>query len=88
MADVLAARGKLVEHVPGRAVVKLARLLDPERELVKDARNQKTCSRVFSELAGEAVEVVLEDAAATRPGKQDPYTQKVADLFGGRIEDE
>jgi DNA polymerase-3 subunit gamma/tau len=88
VAEVLSSRGKLVEHVPGRAVVQLSRLADSERALVQDARNAKTCSRVFSEVAGDPVEVVLEDNASTRPGSKDPYTQKVADLFSGRIEDE
>jgi len=88
VAEVLGSRGKLVEHVPGRAVVKLSRLSDAERALVGDTRNARTCSRVFSEVAGEGVEVVLEDASSTRPGSKDPYTQKVADLFSGRIEDD
>jgi len=88
LGDLLERRGKLLEYEAGRAVIELSGLRDQERVLVADRRNQRACSRAFGNVVGEPIEVTLQDGAATRPGKDDPYTQQVADLFGGRIEDE
>jgi DNA polymerase-3 subunit gamma/tau len=85
---LLERRGKLLEYEAGRAVIELSGLREQERVLVTDRRNQKACSRAFGNVVGEPIEVTLQDGAGTRPGKDDPYTQQVADLFGGRIEDE
>jgi hypothetical protein len=74
--------------VPGRVVVKLARLTDEERALALEPRNARACSRAFSELMEEEVDVVLEDAASTPPGHTYGFTRDVAGLFGGRIEDQ
>ena len=87
LASVLEQHGKLVELAGGRAVVRFQKLRQADRPLVQDPRNQKLCCRVLSELLGEAVEVRLEDASEQRPGDQDDFTRKVADLFDGRIED-
>jgi hypothetical protein len=87
LADTLCARGRLVDLANGRALVQLANLRDAERVAVSDAANQKRCSSVFSNLLGRPITVVLEDQAAARKAK-DPYTGKVAELFGGRIEDD
>jgi hypothetical protein len=87
VADVLERRGRLVDLGGGRALVKLTGLRDDERLVIAEPRTKKTCSAAFAELFGEPIEVVLEDASAVRPGRDDQFTRQVADLFQGRIED-
>ncbi|MBL8862697.1 MAG: DNA polymerase III subunit gamma/tau [Planctomycetes bacterium] len=87
LADTLRARGRLSDLANGRALVLLSNLREAERVAISDAQNRRRCSAVFSAVLGATVEVVLEDQAAARKSR-DPYTGKVAELFGGRIEDE
>jgi DNA polymerase III subunit gamma/tau len=87
LADVLKERGQLVELGGGRAVIRFKHLRQSERPLVADPRNQRLCSRVFSSILQEEVEACLEDASATPPGGEDPFTREVKDLFSGRFED-
>jgi DNA polymerase-3 subunit gamma/tau len=87
LADTLRARGKLADLANGRAVVQLSNLREHERVQVHDARSQRAASTAFGKALGAPVTVVLEDQSQVRAQK-DAYTQKVAELFDGRIEDE
>jgi hypothetical protein len=87
LAAVLRTSGTLLELDAGRAVVRLQKLRQADRPLVRDARNQKLCCRIFSELLGEPVDVRLEDASELRPGQEDEFTRKVTELFDGRVEE-
>lgn len=87
LGSVLGQHGQLIELSAGRALIRFQKLRQADRPLIQDARNLKLCSRIFSELMGEPIEVRLEDGADLRPGKQDEFTRNVADLFDGRIED-
>jgi DNA polymerase-3 subunit gamma/tau len=84
LGGILGANGKLLELSDGRAIVRFEKLRQADQPLVQDARNQKLCSRVFSDLMGEPVEVRLEDGSAISPGDKDPFTRRVRE---GRIED-
>ncbi len=87
LAEVLERHGRLVELDGGRAVVRFTHLRQADRPLVTEKRNQNICSRVFSEILEEKIEVRLEDGAEVPPGGADLFTKEVADLFGGRIEE-
>jgi DNA polymerase-3 subunit gamma/tau len=87
LAEILARRGSLRELGGGRAVIRLADLADGERTLLREPRNQLSCSRAFSAACGEPIEVELVDAARARPTKDDAFTREVADLFDGRVEE-
>lgn len=87
LSEVLARSGRLVELGGGRAVVRLENLRAVDGGLIGDPRNQRRCSQALSSLLGEPYEVELVDSAGLRPGRDDPFTREVADLFGGRIED-
>ena len=84
---VVAKRGRLAEFQGGAATIKLRALLDEERLLLESKRNQKTCSRAFTQAMGRKIEVAFDDASAARPGADDPFTEEVRDLFQGRIEE-
>ena len=84
---VVSRRGRLEALSAEGAVVKLTGLAEEERILLAERRNQRTCSRAFSQALGREVEVALEDAGRQRPGAEDPFTREVAQLFEGRIEE-
>ncbi len=87
LSETLRARGKLVDLANGRALIQLVNLRDTERAAALDAQNQRRCSAVFSAVLGAPTTVVVEDQAASKKAR-DSYTGKVAELFGGRIEDD
>jgi DNA polymerase-3 subunit gamma/tau len=87
LAETLRARGKLADLANGRAVVQLSNLREHERAQVHDARSQRAVTNAFTQALGAPHTVVLEDQSSVRAHK-DAYTQKVAELFDGRIEDE
>ncbi len=87
LAEILERRGKPVE-LGERAVVQLSNLREDERLMAFEPRNQRAVGKAFETVLQRTIEVVLQDSSDGRRGKEDPYTQHVADLFGGRIEDE
>ncbi len=87
LGQIFGSHGKLLELADGRAIVRFAKLRQADQPLIHDARNQKLCSRVFSDLMGEAVEVRLEDGSQISPGESDSFTRQVRETFDGRIED-
>ena len=97
-----AGADRLDEAEDGTVVLRLGALDAGARKLIADRRNQATCSRALSHVAGRSltVRVVLPDGgdvpvpAESRarpndapPASKDEFTQEVADLFGGMIED-
>jgi len=87
LAETLKSRGKLVDLTNGRALIQLVNLRETERAAALDPQNQRRCAAVFSTVLGTPTTVVIEDQAASRKSR-DTYTGKVAELFGGRIEDD
>jgi len=87
LAEVLRRKTRLVSLEEGRAVVRATELLEEEKALLEDKRNQRTLSKVFSSVLGRELDVEIEDSDMIRPGADDPYTKQVADLFDGQIED-
>ncbi|MCY2960293.1 MAG: DNA polymerase III subunit gamma/tau [Planctomycetota bacterium] len=87
LAETLRVRGKLVDLANGRALIQLANLRETERAAALDPQNQRRCASVFSSVLGAPTNVVLEDQAIAKKSR-DSYTGKVAELFGGRIEDD
>jgi len=87
LAETLKSRGKLVDLANGRALIQLVNLRETERAAALDPQNQRRCQAVFSTVLGLPTTVVIEDQAAARKSR-DTYTGKVAELFGGRIEDD
>ena len=87
LSETLKSRGKLVDLANGRALIQLVNLRDTERTAALDPQNQRRCAAVFSAVLGTPTTVVIEDQAASRKAR-DTYTGKVAELFGGRIEDD
>ncbi len=88
LATVLKTKGKLLEFGDSKALIQLSNMRDQDRLLMEDKRNRSTCAKIFSEIVGREIELDLQDSSGARRGSQDPFTKHVADLFGGRIEDE
>lgn len=88
LAEVLRARGRLVEHVGGRALVRLSNLRPDERPLVAEPRNAKAAATVFSRIAGQPTELVFDEPGPTQRAPSDVFTVQVNDMFSGRIEDD
>ncbi len=87
LGEVIRRKTRLVSLEDTRAVLRATKLLDDEKALLEDKRNQRTLSKVFSTVLGRELTIEIEDADSIRPGAEDPYTKQVADLFDGQIED-
>lgn len=87
LGDVLTRRGFLERLTEGEAVVKLKGLSEQDRELMSSPRNQRVCSKAFSAALGRQINVIIEDAAAQKPGKDDPFTSRVVEMYEGRLEE-
>jgi DNA polymerase-3 subunit gamma/tau len=112
LAELLEAKSRPTDiRVAGSDVtVPLADLSSDEERLARDRRNQASCSRAWSKLAGGSFSVRLAhpstDASPVAPPSEtaqpeagrsapdmpaaptkDAFTEEVADLFGGVIED-
>ena len=98
LATVLAERGgaNRLTRSGDAFVLEVAPANDKERRLVDDRRNRAACGRAMVRVAGEGAALDLRvskrgDAAAAierpAPPSKDAFTEKVADLFGGVIED-
>jgi hypothetical protein len=87
LGEVMQSKTRLIALEEGRAVIRASKLFDDEKALLGDARNLRTLSKAFSTVLGRELELEIEDSDELRPGAEDPYTQQVAELFDGRIED-
>ena len=88
LGTMVERRGKLVRFEQNLAVVQLKGLNPMERPMLEDRRNQKTCQRAIATALGREIELELQDADNAVPGREDPFTNQVAKMFEGRIEDE
>ncbi len=88
VAEVLGARGKLTEVGAARVLVKVATLAPAERTLLGEARNQRAFAQGFARVLGREVEVTFEKDGPPPRAPRDAFTERVSDLFGGRIEDD
>jgi hypothetical protein len=88
LAELLKQHAKLADADGSRAVVKLGQVGEAERAMLADARNVRACAQALSRALGRAVSVAFEAAGPAARAPKDPYTNHVADLFGGRIEEE
>ncbi|MFT7486352.1 MAG: hypothetical protein ACI9F9_002207, partial [Candidatus Paceibacteria bacterium] len=86
LSNVLAQYGKLLELNGGRATIRFEKMREADRPLIMDARNQRLCSKVFSDLMQESVTVLFEDGERVTPGESDAFTAQVRKTFNGRIE--
>jgi DNA polymerase-3 subunit gamma/tau len=91
LAEVLATHGKL-ELRGDSAHLTLPNAAPDERAMIADRRNQAAIRRALEEIAGRPLELRMEAAqgagpARPAPSSQDAFTNEVADLFGGVIED-
>ena len=80
-------KNRNVALTEGEAVVKLKGLSEQDRELMSSPRNQRVCSKAFSAALGRQINVIIEDAAAQKPGKDDPFTSRVVEMYEGRLEE-
>jgi DNA polymerase-3 subunit gamma/tau len=87
LAEVMRSKTRLITLEEQRAVVRASKLLDEEKQLLKDARNLRTMGQAFSTVLGRELSIEIEDADELRPGAEDPYTKQVAEFFDGWIED-
>ena len=87
LREVIHGKTRLVALEEGRAVLRAKQLLEEERALLEDQRNQRTLNKVLSAVLGRELSIEIEDADLIRPGAEDPYTKQVAELFDGQIED-
>lgn len=87
LGEVIRSKTRLISLEEARVVLRATKLLDEEKALLEDKRNQRTLSKVFSTVLGRELTIEIEDADSLRPGAEDPYTKQVADLFDGQIED-
>ena len=89
LAEVLGLRGRLASEAGGWRLTFIG--LGPgDRRLLEDARNRRALQRAWTDLDAGAGELALElDDVRPAPATEAPdrYTQEVADLFGGQIED-
>lgn len=88
LAELLRSRGRLVELAAGFALVRFAGLKPDERMLLAEPRNKKACGLAFARAVGRELEVRYADAEPPPRAPKDPFTDKVTELFGGRIEDD
>jgi DNA polymerase-3 subunit gamma/tau len=95
-AEVLGARGAL-EVRGATAALRLTDAAPEERAMITDRRNLAAIRRALQEVAGRPLELTMDadtgagtgSPAAAKPPRsaEDTFTNEVADLFGGVIED-
>jgi DNA polymerase-3 subunit gamma/tau len=89
LADLLRRRGRLVDAAGPIVRAALEALTETERRMAADKRNLAAAARAFERVLGRPVEVALDAGAPATgaPSAADPFTQKVAQLFGGALEE-
>jgi DNA polymerase-3 subunit gamma/tau len=88
LAEMLRNRGRL-ESLSGDAAIVRMDLDDPsDRRMFEGRRNATALKRAFKKVMKRDIEVSNVDEAPPPPKKKDGFTQGVADLFGGVVEEE
>ena len=85
LAEALRRCGRLQELGETRAWIVLEGTRGADRELFADSRTNGVCARAFSAVVGRELSVTLDDTRESAPA--DEFTQTVADLFDGRVDD-
>jgi hypothetical protein len=85
LAETLRTRGRLGETTERRVSARVSNYSEEERLLFQTPRSQKACAQILSRLLGREVEFAIEEPVR-KP--KDPFTGRVTELFGGRVEDE
>jgi len=89
LAELLEQRGRLDEVTETKARLHLELGSDADRRMVEGKRNLSALTRAFGQALGREVEVEFSNRAAAAPAPaKDEFTQEVADLFGGMVEDQ
>ena len=86
LADVLARCGRLAPADVG-FLLGFSGLGPGDRRLLEDSRNRSAIERAFTALEEDGRLAIEIDPRPKAQSKPDPYTQEVADLFGGQIEE-
>ena len=86
LAKVIERRGQLVRDSGGSAPLKLRGLSEDERGLVDSAESRRAVEDAFRAANGEAIQIKLEIHEPAEGGNTDAFTERVRDLFNGRIE--
>ncbi len=86
LADVLSRCGRVSRTGDGFQLG-FAGLGPGDRRLLEDSRNRTAIQRAFAALEGGGSLTVEIDPRPREQSKPDEYTQEVADLFGGQIEE-
>ncbi len=87
LAGVLTRCGSLFDVGATRAVVRVTRPSEAERELLDAAGSLTALASALSHVVGRTMEVVIDDPAQRPSGQGDDFTRKVAELFSGQIEE-
>jgi DNA polymerase-3 subunit gamma/tau len=87
LSRLLRRRGELEELGGGVARIRVSQLGPKDRILLEDVRNRSACAEALARVAGGPVEVRFEERERTLR-QPDAFTARVADLFGGTIEED
>ncbi len=87
LSRTLARRGRLVGLAADVARIQLDGTTPDEQALLKDERNRRLAQRAFSQVAARDVDLHIEDATGARSGNLAPFTNEVARLFEGNIQE-
>ena len=88
LAELLDQRGRLDEVTQTKVRLHLELGSDADRRMVEGKRNMSALARAFAQALGRDVEVEFANRAVPPPPAKDEFTQEVADLFGGMVEDQ
>jgi DNA polymerase-3 subunit gamma/tau len=83
---LFAERGKLLDLDARRVVIGFKLPRESEKPLLANPETKAVCKVLLTKILGREVEVYLQDASSMK-GKSDEWTERVARLFEGRVED-
>ncbi len=83
---LFAERGKLLDLDARRVVIGFKLPRESEKPLLAHPETKAVCKVLLTKILGREVEVYLQDASSMK-GKSDEWTERVARLFEGRVED-
>ncbi|MFT5284539.1 MAG: hypothetical protein ACI8TQ_000696, partial [Planctomycetota bacterium] len=87
LSELLEKRGRLDELTQTSANLHFEMASEGDRRMVTGKRNLSAIMRAFKEVIGREVELNFGERVAPPPTKKDEYTQEVADMFGGFVEE-
>ena len=87
LSELLEKRGRLDELTQTSANLHFEMASEGDRRMVTGKRNLSAITRAFKEVIGREVELNFGERVAPPPAKKDEYTQEVADMFGGFVEE-